>query len=231
MSNDRERMLARIRAGLEQSRKQLAELAAQADHTPPSYVHPPADDLVEQFCTELVKLAGRAYTCADDQAALEILGQVLDKQQADRVITWDFDQINWQGLPEYLAQRNITRVASQVAYAERSNVLQAMEPAQVCISATDLAIAESGSLVVRGGPKRGRLASLLAPVHVAIVRREQLVRGLGEAIAEMKRRHGDIFADSSSLTLITGPSRTADIEMTLTHGVHGPREIHVIIVG
>jgi L-lactate dehydrogenase complex protein LldG len=59
----------------------------------------------------------------------------------------------------------------------------------------------------------------------------QLVRGLGEALTDIRARRGpDVFAESSSLTLITGPSRTADIELTLTLGVHGPREIHVVLI-
>ena len=76
-----------------------------------------------------------------------------------------------------------------------------------------------------------RLASLLAPVHIAVLRRAQIVRGLGEALAQLQEWHGsNIFADSSNLTLITGPSRTGDIEQTLTLGVHGPREIHVVLI-
>ena len=72
----------------------------------------------------------------------------------------------------------------------------------------------------------------MSPVHVAVLRADQLVRGLGEALAQIQARRGpDSFADASNLTLITGPSRTADIELTLTLGVHGPREIHVVLIG
>jgi len=67
-------------------------------------------------------------------------------------------------------------------------------------------------------------------VFIAVVRRDQFVRGLGEAIERIKQTYGDVFADASALTLITGPSRTADIELTLTLGVHGPREVHTIII-
>jgi L-lactate dehydrogenase complex protein LldG len=94
-----------------------------------------------------------------------------------------------------------------------------------------MGIAESGTLVLRSRPGRGRLASLLAPTHIAVLRRAQLVRGLGAALAQLREQHGpDIFADSSNLTLITGPSRTGDIEQTLALGVHGPSEIHVILI-
>lgn len=124
-------------------------------------------------------------------------------------------------------------MSGQVAYSgdERAARLQALDPVPVCISGANIGIAESATLVVRGGAGRGRLASLLAPVHIAVLRVPQLVRGLGEALAAVKERYGpDVFADSSSLTLISGPSRTADIELTLTLGVHGPREIHVVLI-
>ena len=103
--------------------------------------------------------------------------------------------------------------------------------APVGITGVDAAIAESGTLVLAGGAGRGRLASLLAPIHVAIVRESQIVRGLGEALARLRSLYGDtMLNDRSNVTFITGPSRTADIELTLTLGVHGPREVHVVIV-
>jgi L-lactate dehydrogenase complex protein LldG len=84
---------------------------------------------------------------------------------------------------------------------------------------------------LRHGPGRPRLASLLSPCHIAIVFERQLVRGLGEALTILLKRYGEeIFGPTSNLTFITGPSRTADIEMTLSLGIHGPPQLHVILV-
>jgi L-lactate dehydrogenase complex protein LldG len=114
---------------------------------------------------------------------------------------------------------------------ERAARLRAIEPAPVCISGADVGIAESGTLVLRSGGGRGRLASLIAPVHIAVLRRAQIVRGLGAALALLREQHGhDLFVDTSNLTLISGPSRTGDIELALTLGVHGPREIHFVLI-
>jgi L-lactate dehydrogenase complex protein LldG len=76
------------------------------------------------------------------------------------------------------------------------------------------------------GAGRPRLASLLPPVHVALVRRAQIVASLGAWLDEQPTRP----AEAANCVVITGPSRTADIEMTLTRGVHGPRSIHVVFV-
>ncbi len=70
------------------------------------------------------------------------------------------------------------------------------------------------------------MVSLLPPVHVALVPRQKILTGLDELLTEVP-----LPADrSSSMLLITGPSRTADIEQILVRGVHGPGEIHVIVV-
>ena len=86
--------------------------------------------------------------------------------------------------------------------------------------------------MLRSGAGRGRLASLLAPIHIAVLRADQIARGLGQALDLIQQRYGpDVFAESSNLTLISGPSRTGDIEQTLVLGAHGPRELHVVLIG
>ncbi|MGQ9550255.1 MAG: LutC/YkgG family protein [Roseiflexus sp.] len=234
MNNSRERMIERIRTGLRVTRPFLESESARVAHTPPPFVHPVThDDMVQQFAAELTKLQANPHVCTDDEAALDVMTGLLEQYQAQEVITWDFDRIALPGLAELLQQRGVTRFDGWVAGSpeQRAALLQTHERAPVCIAGVDVAIAESATLVIHSGAGRARMASLLAPVFIAIVRREQVVRGLGEAIERIKQMYGDVFADASALTLITGPSRTADIELTLTLGVHGPREVHTIIIG
>ena len=95
----------------------------------------------------------------------------------------------------------------------------------VGISTAQAAIAETGTLVLDSVQERNRLVSLVPPVHIAIVDASRIVETLGEALT-LLRKDNEI---SSAVTFITGPSRTADIELTLAIGVHGPRELYVII--
>ena len=74
--------------------------------------------------------------------------------------------------------------------------------------------------------EEARLISLLPPVHVGIVERGRILSGLDELFGLLPQP----AEQSSSMVLITGPSRTADIEQILVRGVHGPGEIHVVIV-
>jgi len=231
LETSRDHMLARIRAGLGQSRAQLAEMGARTLHAAPPFVHPAQDDLPAQFAAELAKLEGYPHRCADDEEALDAIRDILLRHQAGSVVAWDREQIGLPGLDALLTDLRIGVLESAIIGPSRAERLGALEPAPVCISGAGAGIAESGTLVLRSGSGRGRLASLIAPVHIAVLRRAQIVRGLGAALALLQEHHGrDLFLDSSNLTLITGPSRTGDIELTLTLGVHGPREIHVVLI-
>jgi L-lactate dehydrogenase complex protein LldG len=232
MDSAREQILSTIRAGLAQNKAWLEAEGRVNSANPPPYVLPPEANLADQFTAELRKLEGRVYRAADDEEALEMLAEILALNHTDRIVAWDLDQIGLPGLAAMLAAQQIRQLDTQVlAQVDRKERLQILEPAQVCLSGVEAAIAESGSLVLVHGPEKPRLASLLAPVHVAIVREGQLVRGLGEAIGHLRDQGGvDPFTNTSNITLITGPSRTADIEMTLTLGIHGPKEIHVVLI-
>jgi L-lactate dehydrogenase complex protein LldG len=87
------------------------------------------------------------------------------------------------------------------------------------------AIAETGTLVLESDRERHRLVSLVPPIHIALVKAENIVPTLGEAFSVVRRGAGL----SRAITFITGPSRTADIELTLSIGVHGPKDLYVIV--
>jgi L-lactate dehydrogenase complex protein LldG len=228
----RERILANLRTSLASSREWLAAEAARAPHGPPPYVLPAAPDLAAQMADELVRLEARPHQAADAEEALEIIGGLLAERGARQILAWGLPQIGLPGLDALLAERGVALLDANVRGDGRKERLQALEPASICISGVACAIAESGTLVLRHGPGRPRLASLLAPTHIAVVRTEQLVRGLGEALARLRAEHGAaLFDATSNLTFVTGPSRTGDIEMTLALGIHGPPELHVILVG
>lgn len=97
--------------------------------------------------------------------------------------------------------------------------------AEIGVTACDAAVAETGSLVLLSASGRERTVSLLPPTHLAIVRRGDIVATLADAFHRLRNR----MRESASCTVITGPSRTADIELTLTLGIHGPGRIIVVI--
>ncbi|MCI0789712.1 MAG: lactate utilization protein [Chloroflexi bacterium] len=114
----------------------------------------------------------------------------------------------------------------------REALREEIRQAGIGITGADYALAETGSLVIL--PRRGlsRLVSLVPPVHIALVRPEELLDSLDDLFLlrrlEYHQRGGEM---GSYLNFITGPSRTADIEMTIVEGVHGPKEVHMVILG
>lgn len=102
---------------------------------------------------------------------------------------------------------------------------QALDQSEGVMTACTLAIALTGTIILRGSPLESRRALTLIPdYHLCIIQAEQVVELVPEAI---ERLHP---ISSSPLTLISGPSATADIEMMRVQGVHGPRTLDVIIV-
>lgn len=99
--------------------------------------------------------------------------------------------------------------------------------ADVGLTTADLAVAETGTLALLARPGQGRAVSLLPPVHIALLAADDIVLELGELFERVSAR-GDL---PSALTFITGPSKTGDIELILTVGVHGPAALHVVVVG
>lgn len=95
------------------------------------------------------------------------------------------------------------------------------------MTAVDYGVAETGTLALLARPGEGRAASLVPPIHLGVLRVQDIVFELGELF---ERVGASNTALPSALTFVTGPSSTADIELVHTVGVHGPRELHVVLV-
>jgi L-lactate dehydrogenase complex protein LldG len=111
-------------------------------------------------------------------------------------------------------------------YTDAAALREACRTAACGITSADYGLAETGTLVMIASPQEARLVSLLPPVHIAVLPAKRLLTGLDELYS----LHPKPAAATSSMVFITGPSRSADIEMILVRGVHGPRVVHVIFV-
>lgn len=98
---------------------------------------------------------------------------------------------------------------------------------EVGITGCDFLVAHTGSVMVSSLQKGGRQMFVYPPIHIVIAHKNQLVGYLEEAYAGIREKYKDGFP--SQIALITGPSRTADIEKTLVLGAHGPRELRVFL--
>ncbi|HEY5891066.1 MAG TPA: lactate utilization protein [Acidimicrobiia bacterium] len=98
--------------------------------------------------------------------------------------------------------------------------------ADLGITGSLFALAESGSVVLSHGPGRSRLVSLLPPVHIALVE----VETIRWTLVHWARDHLEAVENTANLVIVTGPSRTGDIELQLNLGVHGPKHLHVVLI-
>jgi L-lactate dehydrogenase complex protein LldG len=109
---------------------------------------------------------------------------------------------------------------------DREQLRELCASADTGITSADYALADTGTLVMLSSPQEARMISLLPPAHIAIVPRARILTGLDELFSLLPNP----AESTSSMVLITGPSRTADIEQILVRGVHGPGLLSVVVV-
>lgn len=207
MSGDARRsILARL-----ESAQPMARLPA-AQAIPPR-PQPPArsvQECLERFRTELDALGVECYVERSTEELHRLVSALVKNR---RVLSWDRNVLPY----------GIGSLLRHASYGDAARERQAQ--AELGLTGCDAAIAETGSLAMLSAKGKSRAVSLLPPVHVAVVRPADLCFSM----ADFFRIHADRLAATASCTFITGPSRTADIELTLTLGVHGPGKVIVVI--
>jgi L-lactate dehydrogenase complex protein LldG len=228
-------ILKRVRQGLKDAVR--FPQAAEAKTPPASNLPRDREALITSFAAELAALRGNFHRCA--RAELpglvgDLIAEAGAGADAPGLLAWGQAGLPpaAEGLLAALQQQGVRLLAAHVPFdgPERAARLGEMEQAAAGLTGAEAALADVGGLVLRSGAGRGRLASLFPPTHIAVVTPEQFYASLADWMAALRAdgRQESTFAGVSNLTVITGPSRTADIEKTLVLGVHGPRDLHVI---
>ena len=192
------------------------------------------------------------------QAIAAYVRQIVEELNATGVSVWDDPRLESLQLSEQFAGEDVrvvpwreesapavdagssssadTSTATQVEgekpslWATRSELLRATERCQLGVVWADAAIANTGTLVLLAQGGHGRSVSLLTSALLAVFHKDQLVTRMGDAFAQIKAQHPGLTDLPSSINLITGPSRSADIENDLTIGIHGPGKVYAVII-
>jgi len=204
----RDHILHRVRTALGRS-------AGQAPpDPPPSRIRIPEasmDARIASLIARVEALAGQAMETSDPRSAVAaaIAGKTAVASNAP-----------------YLAQCGITTLPGvRSGITDRDELRALCATAGIGITSADYALADTGTLVLLSSPREARLISLLPPAHIAVVPRDRILTGLDELFSILPNP----AEQSSSMVLITGPSRTADIEQILIRGVHGPGQIQILV--
>ena len=172
-------------------------------------------DPVAKLCDEVRAAGGEAHVVADVAEAVALVVRLVTERNARKVLLAGGAFIDTLNLNRVLRSAGVEVVPPDAGK-------EAFFAADVGITGVEAVIAETGTIVLATRPDQPRAASLLPPVHIAIAHRGQIVADLFDLFDG-----GEVPA---CLTLITGPSKTGDVELQLVTGVHGPGEVCLVLV-
>lgn len=183
------------------------------------------DEVLERFKRNLEALSGRVFIADSAEAVQKQLKEWLQELKAQKVLCSDNPKLKEVAAPESMGV--------QVEYWNKNKnmkeLLDFAKNAEVGLTWSDYAIGYTGTQALFSSAAQGRTVSLLTPNHISIFERSQLVPTMSHVINDITERNG--AADlPGAINFITGPSRTSDIEMDLSIGVHGPYKTWVIIL-
>lgn len=204
----RDQILGSIRNALASANR--APLNATARITP--RVLGDANTEIDRLLAEIEKLGGVARRIANQNDLRIAIGELVEKEKIKKATMWATPALRELGIIETLNALGVETIAQD---ADK----HAIAACDLGITGVDFALPETGTLVLRTTPNQSRLVSLLPRVHLAILDPSALRGDLHDAFAEIKHDQRTV--------LITGPSRTTDIEKVLTIGVHGPKALYV----
>lgn len=182
-------------------------------------------DPVERFVAELKALGGHPWVVHSPDEVSSKIVEILRPFSPRKVLLGQGGVLDSLDLENELAVLGCK--FQKVSALDEDNWKEKMFPADAGISKVDYLIAESGSIVLKAATGEPRALSLLPPVYIAVAQLSQLLPDLFDVFAAEKPQNGHA---PSCLTFITGPSKTGDIELRLVTGVHGPGEVHVVLV-
>lgn len=186
---------------------------------------PPIEDPPARFVEELGALGGHGYRVADLEGARDRVLEIARERGARLLVRWDVEYLENLDVDGPLAEAGV----EVAAWRDLEDFREVAGKADVGLSTAAWAIAETGTLVLEHGPGMGRSVTLLPPSYVAVVPAGRVLRTVPEAVE--KYAEGGPEGLPRNVCFHTGPSRSGDIEMSLFIGMHGPGDVHVVLVG
>ena len=179
-----------------------------------------SDNLIDMFKNQLNKLSGELYVVTNKEEIVEKLNTLLKNVAPDRCITHKFPLVD--ELKELSPE-----IRNYLVYIDEFDISSTeFANFEVGISSADCLIARTGSILLQARSTGGRRLSVLPPTHIVIAEEKQIVASLDEAFNLLNLNQ----EDWGYATIISGPSRTADIEKQLVLGAHGPKRLVVILL-
>jgi L-lactate dehydrogenase complex protein LldG len=188
----------------------------------------------------LIEAAGPIHltvrACVDINAVTAAIAEVVrDKDpewgEKKRVVAWQHPLIESLNLPEALSEQGVPVFVADLQKTDEESLRQGIIDSYIGITSADFCMADTATLVMRTRPGQARSVSLVPAIHIAVVELNRIIADLKELYALLKWDPQESKEGvTNCMTFISGPSKTADIEATMVHGAHGPREVHVLVI-
>ena len=194
------------------------------------------EDLAARLQRELEGVGGSVARVKHVAEAAQYVTRLAKEKGAEVVVRWQSDLLDTLEIDDALQAGGANvHTASPPGEAEaddrRQELRDLLARADLGLSGVDAVIAETGTLMLTAQPGQMRGVSLLPPVHVAVARTDQVVATFADALRNVRQAGGEVQQNlTSCISFVTGPSRTGDIELKLTVGVHGPGELHLVLL-
>lgn len=227
MSSERDAMLSRVRASL-RSAYLPGALPSLAPWTPQA-TRASRAELTARFSSALEAVGGEILLAASAAEAQRLVGELVARDGNGEVLIWPDDELPLplDGTVRAAGGRPIRPHLSAEREARRADV-RALDRPSLGITGALAALADTGSLALVSGPRRPLVASLTPLTHLALLPVDHILPDMATFMAAHEATA--LAAASRNLVFITGPSRTADIEMIITRGVHGPKRLLVVLL-
>ena len=223
----RQEFISRVATALNR-KSPLENKPPQADIGPPAFWQEQSFedcDLADLFKTNLEALTGRVAFASTAEEVTNKIQTWLDEINAKSIILWDHEELR-----RYVdtTKLNVNSIVWD-SNLPRKDLFALAEQADAGITWVNYAIGYTGSLALFNSPVQGRSVSLLPPTHIAVFKKSDIVPTMSHVIRHLteRRKAGQL---PSVVDFITGPSRTSDIEMDLSIGVHGPFRVWTIVI-
>lgn len=206
-----------IFANLQKSPRPFADIQIPENYLPVAPVNERNPEVLkERFVAESKKLGCVVYQTNDERDAVKVIINLLKNDT--KVSAWDFDQISLPGLEDGLENSDIEIAAHDDPHVEFG------------ITGASAALASTGSLILDSGSGKFRAPSILPPTHIVVLKESSIFATFESWVAHQRESGIENFSQPSNIVLVSGASRTADIAMELVMGMHGPKELHILLV-
>jgi len=201
--------------------------------------------LLDRFIEMAAPIKLNVIVLKDEPSAAAAIADLVknkDPEWGDQncIVAWQHPLIERLNLPDALADQNVLVHVAEIdntesegisTKKEREQLRQHVIDSYIGITSADFCMADTASLVMRTRPGQGRSVSLVPSIHIGVIYLDQIIWDLKELYALFSfdpeiRKEGL----TNCMTFISGPSKTADVEATMVHGAHGPREMYVYVI-